>query len=49
VYISTACCYLFSDNVVQIGSDFQAEIPDCISGTGIIFRFILIIIWEANY
>jgi len=25
--------YLFLDNVVQIGSDFQAEVPDCVAGT----------------
>jgi len=30
---------LFLDNVVQIGSDFQAEIPDCISGTVLQFLF----------
>lgn len=28
------------DNVVQIGSDFQAEIPDCMSG--IILLFLLL-------
>ena len=31
---------MFLDNVVQIGSDFQAEIPDCISG--IILLFLLL-------
>jgi len=30
---------LFLDNVVQIGNDFQAEIPDYISGIILLFLF----------